>query len=388
MSAFSQYEHQRGKFFEVGAYFAASGALFLLLRFLFISLPDMMRDKKSGVAARRRELAKSFQRPKPAPSVMPDREDGSILIVVLVMLGIISGVALQAIVAARSSHREAEAALKAGLLNMAVIDTARSAMQLLADDPDLTVDSAGDPWAESREFADPSGVTRLFRIKDLQRGFDLNNLAVTRTGNIQPASEVLSRIMVLCGVFMPSGKIDPLRDWIDGDAAGSFEDGFYADKIPSYAAADRTLYGWNELFLVEGWSPELFVRRFNRLRTVSLDADLVDCVTVIPASRERIIPLNINTADTTTLQGLFGFGREGVVERILQQRKEAPYRGTEFLAELIGEEEYNQILPYLDVKSRYFHIHVTGFSEGASARLDLLASRSDDGAVQVLQAIF
>lgn len=388
LSAFMLYEHQRGKYFHAGAWFAGSGLVFLFLRFLFISLPEMLQDKKSGVAARRKELMSTYQRPKPSPGVIPRKNDGSILIIVLVFLGIISAVAMQSIVAARSSHKEAEALMKAGLLNIVVVDTARSAMQLLADDPDLDVDSADESWAEYREFIDPAGFTRMIRIQDLQRSFDLNNLAVTQTGNYLPASEVLSKIMVLCGLFMPSAKTDPLRDWIDENAAGSFENKFYESKTTPYTVANRPLYGWNELFQVEGWSPEMFVRKFNRLRTIQLDADLVDCVTIIPAARERIIPLNINTADATTIQGLLGFGREGVAERILQQRKEAPYRGTEFLAELIGEDEYNLLLPYIAVKSRYFLIQASSYSDGATARMDVLASRADDGSVQVVQAYF
>jgi len=388
LSAFMQYEHQRGKYFQVGALFAGSGMVFLLLRFLFIGLPEMLQDRKSGVATRRKELLSTYQRPKPTPVQVHRKDDGSILIIVLVFLGIISAVAMQSIIAARSSHQEAEASLKAGLLNMAVIDTARSAMQLLADDVDLAVDSADEPWAEYREFTDPAGFTRMIRIQDLQRSFDLNNLAVAQTGNHIPASEVLSKIMVLCGIFMPSAKTDPLMDWVDENAAGSFEDKFYGNKTSPYSAANRPLYGWNELFQVEGWNPEMFVRKPSRLLTVQLDADLVDCVTIIPAARERVVPININTADATTIQGLLGFGREGVVERILQQRKEAPYRGTEFLAELIGEDEYNLLVPYVDVKSRYFHIRASSYSEGATARMDVLASRSDDGSVQVVQASF
>lgn len=387
LSAFAQYEHQRGRFFEIALIFAGSGAGVLALRFLFIVLPDMLRDRRSGVASRRRDLAKTYKRPKPSPPAV-QRDEGGILLLVLVLLGVVTAAAVHAVVSARASSREAAAVLESGLLRLAALDAARGAMQALADDPDLEVDHAEEAWALRREEVDPSGATRLVRTTDLDRAFDVNNLAVPVTGDDAPPEEVAANLLIACGVFSTGTRIDALRDWIDDDSAGPFENDHYARLSPPARPANRILYGWSELMQVEGWTPDLFARKPSRVQQGLFEAELADCLAVIPAPRNRVSPVNINTAEPAVLQALFGFASEGIVERIVDRRRREPFRDTTFLAELLGNAEYRRVRSLLDVRSRFFRIEASAHRDQRSAHVELLAAREPDGRVSVLGALF
>ena len=389
LAAAMQMEHERHRFVQLGLYFASAGVFFLVVNFLVFVLPDKISDRRSGVANRRREVAKHYQRPaKPTPMPTPRAQDGSILMIVLVLLGIIAAVSLHAIVTARGALELSSTRLDHGLLRLAAIDTARAAMQQLADDPDLTIDHLAEPWARAQEYVDPSGTTRMIRITDAHRRFDLNNLQVAATDLARPASDVLAGIMTQCGEFRSSQRIEALRDFIDADESGPWESFYYRELDPPFACPNHILYSWHDLFLIDGWEPALFEPNPIKQSGALFNHDLVDGVTVIAAPRERIIPINVNTAEPVTLHGLFGMGREGVVERILARRKDNPYRTTEFLAELIGTTEYANAAPYLDVKSDYFHIQAIAYREGRTARLNVLARRQSDGTVDAVQAMF
>lgn len=390
-AALMQLEHERHRFVQLGLYFLGAGVFFLLLNYLVFFLPDQIADRRSGVASRRRAVAKAYQRPAkpmPAPAPVSRSQDGSILMIVLVLLGIITAASLHAIVTSRAALKLSTAQLDHGLLRLAAIDTARAAMQQLADDPDMDIDHLGEPWARAQEYVDPSGTTRMIRITDANRRFDLNNLAVAMTDQTLPASEVLASIMIQSGEFRPGQRIEALRDFVDADQAGPWESFYYQKQNPPSVCPNRILYSRHDLFQVDGWETSLFEPKPTLQRGTLFDHELADAVTIIAAPRSRIIPVNLNTADPGTLQGLFGVGREGVVERILTRRKDTPYRTTAFLSDLLGNTEFANASPYLDVKSNYFHIQATAYREGRSARLHLLAHRQGDGSVQALQAMF
>jgi len=386
LSSFTNYEYEQHRFLRLGYYFIFGGLGFLVVWFLFLRLPEMLHDRKSEVARRRKEFFRSHQRPAPRPAA--EKQNGSILILVLVLLGLVSALALQVIVSARSARSEADASLTMSLLKLAAIDTARVAMQKLADDPDLDVDHPGEAWAETGEIKDPTGITRMTRIHDAQQLFDLNNISVEMTGERQPPREILASIMTLCRQYTPGQKIDALRDWTDANDAGSWESTLYLSRKDSARIANRILFGIDELLQVDGWDASMFERKSDLSRKLLMDADLVDQITILPVSRDRVIPMNINSASPVALLGVLGIGRDSIVERIVVERKDRPFRGTGFLIDLLGRNDYQQIAPYLDVKSRYFHIQTTAYRDGKSARLYLLAARSDDGTVDAVQAFF
>jgi hypothetical protein len=238
------------------------------------------------------------------------------------------------------------------------------------------------------EMVDPAGVSRMLRFTDLQASFDLNNLAVPVTGNTLPPGEALAGIMLRAGEFTPGPRIAALRDWIDTDDAGAWETPHYAALTPASVPANRLLLGWDELFQVEGWQSETFARKPYRGGGLFRDADLIDGVSIIPAPRNRVVPVNLNTAAPFVLEGLFGIGNEGLVERIVALRGERPVASLALLTDVFGSEAFERIAPYLDIRSSFFRIEATAYRDGRTARLHLIARRDDAGRVETLQAWF
>lgn len=389
LSCYGLYEHERARFLRLGLYFAGAGAVSFLTHFCFISLPDIISERSSETARRRKEFFRLHQRPKNATRQdSPNPEAGSVLIVALILLGLVSAVALRVTLESRRAQKEAAAAFSMGMLKLTAVDTARMAMQKLADDPDLRVDHPGDDWAEFSEFKDPAGITRMTRIVDAQRMFDLNNTVVDVTGNIESPSSILAGIMMLSRHYTPGQRIDALADWVDGDDAGSYESAFYQRQNPPSYPANRILFGVDELMSVAGWDMSMLESRTDRPRNFLIDADLVETTTILPVARNRVIPLNINTAHPVALLGVLGIGREAVVERIMARRKDQPIYSIAMLADMLPASELNRLSPYLDVKSRFYHIQATAYQDGRSARLYLLAEREDNGEVRAVQAFF
>lgn len=388
-AAMLRMEHERGPFLRLGLYFLGGGTGLLALYGLCFALPDALANRRSGTFTRRRAVARAYQRPA-RPSPPPERrgESGSILVIVLVLLGLIAAAATHAIVTARAELRLARARTDQGLLHLAALDSARTALQQLADDPDLELDHLGESWATAREFTDPAGITRLVRITDAHRAFDLNNLGIDPPGDIIPPRDILSSIMIQGGQMRPGTAIEALRDWIDTDDSGPWESRHYLEQDPPAGIANRPLYGWNELYQVHAWSPDLLAPSPFRRPGAPFEHNLGEAVTLIPAARNRVVPVNLNTATPSTLHGLFGFGREGIVERILTRRADTPYRTTAFLAELLGAPVYAALVPYLDVRSEFFLVQSSAFRDGRMARLDLVARRTRDGRVNTLLAHF
>jgi len=389
-AAMLRMEHERGPFLRLGLYFLGGGGALLGIYGLVFALPEYLSERRSGTSSRRRAVARAYQRPaKPSqPSAPRNSESGGILVVVLVLLGLIAAMATHAIVTARADLRLARAHADQGLLRLAALDSARAALQQLADDPDLELDHLNEPWATARETTDPAGITRLIRIADAHRAFDLNNLAVDPTGDALSPREVLTSIMMQGGRMRPGTSIEALRDWLDADDSGPWESRHYLDQEPPARIANRILYGWSELYQVHAWTPDLLAPTPYRRPGAPFEHNLGEALTLIPAPRTRVIPVNLNTATASTLHGLFGFGREGLVERILARRTDTPYRTTAFLAELLGAPAYTALLPYVDVRSEFFLVQSSAYRDGHMARLDLVARRTRDGQVSAVQATF
>jgi type II secretory pathway component PulK len=388
-AAMLRMEHERGPFLRLGLMFLGGGTALLAIYGLVFALPDALADRRSGTFSRRRAVARAYQRPaRPSPPPARRGEAGSILVIVLVLLGLIATAATHAIVTARAELRLARARADRGLLHLAALDSARAALQQLADDPDLDLDHLGEPWATARESTDPAGITRLVRITDAHRAFDVNNLAVDPPGDALPPREILQSMMVQGGQLRPGTAIEALRDWIDADDSGPWEARYYLEQEPPARIANRLLYDWSELFQVHTWSADLLAPSPYRRPGAPFEHNLGEALTLIPAARTRVIPVNLNTATASTLHGLFGFGREGLVERILARRTDTPYRTTAFLAELLGAPAYAALVPYLDVRSEFFLVQSSAFRDGRMARLDLIARRTRDGRVNALLAHF
>ena len=374
--------HEQDRFYRVALVYLASSAAVLLVRYLFFVLPQKVRYHQSDTAQRRREYYRQVQRPVTSSS----KKEGSILLFAIVLLGIISTVAVHALVSSRSLHKEAALMARQSLLKSAAIDTAHAALQLLADD-DATVDHLEEPWAKTSEEIDPAGIARRLRVRDLQSAFDLNNVSVAATAGAWPPTEILAGIMTSCGIFTPGNQVEALRDWVDNDNAGMYEKEHYLKKTAPYVPADRILYSMGDLADVEGWNAGMFEQKPGGGRAM-FSGDLVESVTVIPAARSRVIPINLNTASPDALMGLFGIGGESMVERILIRRKAGPIANLDFLERQIDPAIYERIGAYIDFRSSWFLVEASAHGEGGVERVDLVAYRGENGRVDVVRAMF
>ena len=315
-----------------------------------------------------------------------DSRKGSVLIMVLAVLALIAGLVIEAQLSARSILRRERSAMLKLQLRSAATDAARYALQILANDDNLSLDSTNDAWAAAREIRNPIGITTSVRITDENRYFDLNNLGVAAT-NAPPRlpSDITMDLFTACGDFAPLGRVQALTDWIDSDDEGFAESAYYQQLKPPYLAANRILYSWSEMLDIKDFSRKLFARHEHNEITDLYNADLMDCVTVLPFPRTRPVPININTAGKDALLGVLGLDHEDLVRIILVQRLNTPIRSIEPLLLAINPNLLQTVQPYLDVKSSCFTVDAISSTDEQSLSLRVLARRSPNGSVEVLQ---
>lgn len=384
----SRIAHEQGRFLRVAGMYLGAGVFFLLLQYLFFILPEQLRARRSATWVRRHGSARQRARMHAVDEERFDQQNGSILLMTLVLLGLLSALSLQVITSARAAHAEAVALAGRDQLRLAALDEARFALQRLADDPDLSVDHLAEDWAQPRETVDPAGIERVLRVEDMTAKFDLNNLAVEVTGESLRPRDALRVIMNTCGIFTPGLQADALGDWVDTDEAGTYENPHYAGKSPAYATTGRVLYGFDELYAIEGWNNDMFERDNARSRLKMFAGEMADAVTIIPVPRERVMPLNLNTATPDALLGLIGLGGEPVVESVVARRREAPISRLDFIAFQLGDERFRQLAPYLELRSAWFQIRAAAYRNGLSETIEVVAHRSENGSVDIVRSTF
>lgn len=380
-------EPQKEKLIEFSGLFGAAGAPFVILRFALFSLPDILKRRRSPSLQKRRkiEAERSARHAGKTPTPARQTQSGSVLILVLILAGLVAALLLQSNALARARAAASQASQEHTRLRQAATEAVRNALQRLANDDDLTVDTTNDTWAIQREEHTPLGIATQVSIRDEQARFDLNNLAIPPAPGRRSGEDIAMDLLTLCGNFSPAAQVGALRDFVDEDGGGAHEADFYRRLTPPSACPNRVLYGWSEIRSVDGWSEEQLARR---PRTSSLDgfnASLVDHVTLIPVARIRPLPLNVNTASREALRAVVGLEQDNLVETALTLRALRPIRQLDVFSVTAGPETFDRIQPYLDVRSHYFRIHARAGQNGREVGIEALVHRQDDGRVLVLQ---
>lgn len=370
----------RPRLLSLAIKYGIGGSALLLLRFLVYTLPHLLTTRRSPTHQRRRALSRN-QIPGPAR----DPRGGGVLVLVLVLLALLSVLLVQSHALARHRLRAEESARATADLRRTATAAVFAALQRLADDPDLAVDTTNESWAVREEITTPQGISTLTRVWDENRRFDLNNLALADQGEARATDEILMDMLTLCGDFTPVAKVGAVRDFLDPNATGLHEADLYSKRTPPEVCANRTLHAWGELLAVPGWTREQFERkaRFGADRT--FDGDLIDCLTLIPTPREKPLPININTASRETLTGVLGLGQDALVATILTLRSLKPIRDLESIALMAEPGVFESVRPYLAVQSQWFGIETLAFADGHTERVRALASRTREGRVDVVQ---
>ena len=326
-------------------------------------------------------------RARPAgPRAGGRRRSGTALVIVLAILTVAAALALHYLGAASASLGEARAVLRDETLHAAAGDAVRRALQRLADDEDLVCDSLEEPWAAPEDVVSPTGVRVVTRVVDAGRLFDLNNLAIEDDeGARLIAGELLSNVLAVRGDFAPTPRVAAVRDWTDPDRDGPWEDDYYADLKPPYAAADRPLQSRHDWARVAGFPREFLVEVPPEDVELGIRVGLLDLVTIVPVGRREPVPVNLNTASESVLLALFGRSRRGLVSSIVSLREAAPLRSIEPVAVLVDPLVMDHVRPFVDVRSRYFFIHAEAGQVGVRVRKLALAARDAGGNVGVLR---
>ena len=317
-----------------------------------------------------------------------DGQEGSVLIMVLIITALVSGLVLQAQLSARTHHRLEDSNVRAVRLRHAATDALRDALVELANDEDLRIDHPDEAWAQPRDRTDPSGIPTLVTIVDQNRFFDFNNLNLPDNPLIRSPQFIARDLLNVCGDFTPGTRVQALHDWVDENSDGLLEYIHYDEKVPPYDTPDRVMYGWNELLLIEAWDRSLFIPRSRRDLDEAFRANLVDSMTVIPVPRESPIPVNINTASQDTLQGVLGLENDSLVYSIVNRRKLGPIRNLDAANLAVDPNLIAAIGPYLSLGSSYFRASSTAYEDGHTESVEALVFRDTRGSVEILQWIF
>ncbi|MBU0678567.1 MAG: general secretion pathway protein GspK [Verrucomicrobia bacterium] len=320
---------------------------------------------------------------------MTPQRRGFALILVLVFLGIISGLVLQAQLSSRASLRQEAALADKVKLRASATDAVLSVLKQIADDASLEVDDLKEPWLGIFDYETPEGTKLFVRVTDENGKFDINNLTVQTTQMPLRAPEsIMADIMTLCGDFTPSDRLDALVDWVDADDEGFREDDFYLGRDESYETPDRALTGWREMLWIEGFDKEYFRRHSRRSAGQAFSEDFVDAFTTIPGARNGFNKVNINSAGRAVLLGLLGLARDDLVDYVLVMREDHPFHNLDALAMTISDALYwEEIRPYLGVQSSFYRIEVTAMTGDQAVTVLALSERNADGDVKVVQWI-
>ncbi len=361
----------------------------LVLFALFFRLPDFLAARSSPSRQRRDAIYKHNRNStRPRPEVVPQRNDGSVLVVVLAVLAAVTALVLQVQLTSRARLHAQQSASRRASLVRAATDAARTAMQRLADDPELMFDSRDEDWARRDETRSPPGIDTIVTVTDENRFFDLNNLARRADMGVLPADEIAMNLLNECGQFDAGDRIRALQDWIDADNNGVHESEIYLSRDPPYACPNRPLISWNELFDIDGWKREQFALRPPASVHGTFEASLPDCVTVLPAKHDRLIPVNINTASRDVLLGILGIDQDVLVNAIISMRTMRPIQTVDAVQQLMEPALFAHVSPYLAVRSEFFRIEARAFAEGAAAHIRAIAHRDAEGRVDVAQWMF
>ena len=307
---------------------------------------------------------------RPAQLHLRHREQGVVLLSVLLILALLAALAYQLV--GRHSLVVAQARLTYGgdqALSYALGGEAY-ARQLLYEDWSQTgpgIDTLLETWAQPLQpFEIDQGFLEI-QIRDLNACFNLNSIASgNRNANLVKFKTLLRNYNI------PDSVGDLWRDWIDPDQEISgfgAEDGDYLLAEQAYRAANQRAGHISELNLLRDIDPESVAI----LRTLSC---------LLPNEE---LQLNVNTVSAATLASL----SPALTEAQMLTLSESD-RTYENVNEVTGE--FPELLPAIDVlrvTSDYFEVQVRAEVDGNLTELASVLYRDpSDGSLTLLSRDF
>ncbi len=301
----------------------------------------------------------------------PD-EKGMVLVLVLILLGLIMALVIQAQTSARMALRGEEQRAARTRLRAAATDAAWGALTLLAGDEDRQVDHTNEPWAAPVDRVLPGGVETSVRVADENRWFDVNSLSARLPDSAprQPV-EVVADLLALARQPDSAVQAQALRDWIDPDHAGLREADYYRSRNPPLEIADALMECPQEMDAV--------------LAGAGSGGGAAPGLAVLPDRAARIMPVNLNTAGREVIMAILGPQYRSAADTLCALRDAAPLTSPAAVSRLLKTGAANPWAPYFAVHSTFFSVTARATQDQRSAEVYALAARDAQGNVEIIR---
>ncbi|MEO6023621.1 MAG: type II secretion system minor pseudopilin GspK [Burkholderiales bacterium] len=166
------------------------------------------------------------------------------------------------------------------------------------------VDHLNEPWAKYALITPADGGgTVTGKIADQQGLFNVNNLAATDPIQQALALQWFEALLTALDLPKPTALVEALRDYIDQDDQGPFEDLNYLGKAEPYRTANAPLQSIAELSRVEGFDADVMKKLRPFITAIPVFGRLVPGLIIPPIATT---PINMNTAPVEVLNAVFG----------------------------------------------------------------------------------
>lgn len=296
-------------------------------------------------------------------------ESGIILAVVLIMLGIIVALVIQAQILSRSYlNLEASRLIKTQLRETAG-DGAWQALNTLAADEMLLIDHTNEAWAAPIFLHLPNGIDAEINVVDENRFLDANMLAFSSPSEQwRPAAAIIRDLLAGAKFSNPEMRTEIIRDWVDQNQEGVYEKAYYLRRQELFFPEDLPMESTEELLWL--------------LDATTNASSPAAQLTVLPSQERSIVPLNVNTADRRTLLAVFGENNSATVERIIRGRDAAPILNLTQVLDPVTMRKYSS---YLTVRSSFFSVYAMAEKGLLTAEIYCLAKRDSAGNVRIIR---
>jgi hypothetical protein len=316
-------------------------------------------------------MPKIENRPPLAEKLKIPSDSGIVLAAMLILLGIIAALVLQAQFLARSCLNLENNRLARAQLRETAGDCAWRALNVLANDPYLLFDSTNEEWAVPGHMRLPNGIETETVVIDENRFIDANLLAYVPPAELQRPVATVFRDLLASGLVPDPGRqTEIIRDWVDQDSEGAFETPHYR-RLSAEIEAPNALIESREEFL---WL----------LNATTNSPPGLAGIAVLPGQTPRIEPVNINTATRPTLLAVFGAHNAALVDRLIRLRDTVPLLT---LDQVIEPATLQRLAPYLSVKSSFFSVHAVATMGSLEEDVYCLVNRDSGGNIKVLRWI-
>lgn len=303
-------------------------------------------------------------------------QQGVILVLVLVLLGLISALAIQAQMTASMLLRLERARTAQTQLRAATLDAVWGVLLALGRDAEEQVDHTNKFWAEPVSQLLPNGVEITLQLEDADRYFNINNLCkqLPEDAPRQPW-QIVADLLALANQPAPVPQAQSLRDWLRVPSTNS------ADEL-NHALADRP--GGVPLE-----SPQELVQA---LAQGGASGTLPAGLTVLPApSARRLVisnvfsSVNLNTADNAVILAVLGPRNAAAAAALDRLRASGPLISLAPLGRLLPAGQEQVWNGYFDVKSAYFSVTARAVKEDAKQEVYALVHRDQQGNVEIIR---